>query len=89
MNDKWQELREAIQGIHESHAEDADVETVTQFLLNLMDVLDRKKTEQMTITYKKNCDNCMHYSWYYDWCKKFKIEVDGREVHDCFEERLP
>ena len=45
MNDKWQELREAIQEIHESNAEDADVETVTQFLLNLMDVLDGKKTE--------------------------------------------
>jgi len=45
MNDKWQELREAIQWIHECHAEDADVETVTQFLLNLMDVLDGKKTE--------------------------------------------
>ena len=35
----------------------------------------------------KNCDNCKHYCWYYDWCYKFEIEVDGREVHDCFEDR--
>jgi hypothetical protein len=43
MNDKWQELRETIQNIHECHAEDVDVDTVTQFLLNLMDVLDGMK----------------------------------------------
>lgn len=41
----------------------------------------------MTITHERNCDNCMHYCWYYDWCDKFEIEVDGREVHDCFEEK--
>jgi hypothetical protein len=41
----------------------------------------------MTITHEKNCDNCIHFRWYYDLCKKFGIEVDGREVHDCFEER--
>lgn len=39
----------------------------------------------MDITHKKNCDNCKHYNWYYDWCYKFKIEVDAREIHDCFE----
>ncbi len=33
----------------------------------------------------KNCDNCRHYCWYWDWCYKFEVEVDGREVHDCFE----
>ena len=41
----------------------------------------------MTITHERNCDNCKHFNWYYDWCYKFEIEVDGREVHDCFEER--
>ena len=45
MNDKWEELRETIQEIHDSNAEKYDVITVTQFLLNLMDVLDGKKTE--------------------------------------------
>lgn len=34
-----------------------------------------------------NCDNCTHYEWYWDWCEKFEIKVDGREVHDCFEKR--
>ena len=32
-----------------------------------------------------NCDKCKFYIWYYDWCKKWQCEVDGREVHDCFE----
>ena len=41
----------------------------------------------MTITHERNCDNCIHFRWYYDLCKKFGIEVDGREVHDCFEEK--
>ena len=35
----------------------------------------------------KNCDNCKHYEWYYDYCKKWKCEVDDREVHSCFERR--
>ena len=32
-----------------------------------------------------NCDNCENYNWYYDYCYKWKCEVDGREVHDCYE----
>ena len=32
-----------------------------------------------------NCDKCSHYCWYYDRCEKWDCEVDGREVHDCFE----
>ena len=39
----------------------------------------------MTITHEKNCDNCKWYNWYYDWCKKFGVEMDGKAVHDCFE----
>lgn len=31
----------------------------------------------MTITHERNCDNCIHFRWYYDLCKKFGIEVDG------------
>ena len=37
---------------------------------------------------KKCCDNCTHYHWYYDYCDKWKCEVDAREVHDCFKSRL-
>ena len=32
-----------------------------------------------------NCDKCKYYIWYYDRCEKWDCEVDGREVHDCFE----
>ena len=32
-----------------------------------------------------NCDSCKHYCWYYDWCAKWKCEVDGRAVYDCYE----
>lgn len=34
-----------------------------------------------------NCDNCKYYKWYYDYCEKWKCEVDDREVHSCFIER--
>lgn len=38
--DKWTELRETIQELHEANRDKPDVENVTRFLLNLMDVLD-------------------------------------------------
>ncbi len=38
--DKWTEMRETINELHESNAENKDVECVTRFLLNLMSVLD-------------------------------------------------
>ena len=41
--DKWMELRETIQELHEANADKPDVENVTRFLLNLMDVLDGKR----------------------------------------------
>ena len=44
-DNKWEELRETIQEIHDNNSEKSDVITVTQFLLNLMEVLDGKKTE--------------------------------------------
>lgn len=34
-----------------------------------------------------NCDDCKHYEWYYDRCRKWDCEVDAREVHNCFERR--
>jgi len=43
--DKWEELRETIQELNENNADKPDVEIVTRFLLNLMDVLDGKRNE--------------------------------------------
>lgn len=40
--DKWTELRETIRELHEANDDKPDVENVTRFLLNLMDVLDGK-----------------------------------------------
>lgn len=34
------------------------------------------------------CDYCQHYKWYWDWCEKWKCEVDAREIHGCFEKRF-
>lgn len=41
--DKWQELRETIQELYDNNQDKPDVENVTRFLLNLMDVLDGKR----------------------------------------------
>lgn len=35
----------------------------------------------------ESCDNCKHYEWYYDRCRKWDCEVDAREIHNCFEQR--
>ena len=46
---------------------------------------------QSTVNMQKknemNCDACQHYCWYYDWCDKWKCEVDARAVYKCFAER--
>ena len=34
-----------------------------------------------------NCDECKHYEWYYDYCRKWECQVDAREVHNCYEKR--
>lgn len=31
-----------------------------------------------------NCDSCLHYHWYYDYCDKWKCKVDGRAAYQCF-----
>jgi hypothetical protein len=41
--DKWTSLRETIQELHEANPDKPDVENITRFLLNLMDVLDGKR----------------------------------------------
>ena len=41
--DKWTELRKTLQELHENNTDKPDVENVTRFLLNLMDVLDGKR----------------------------------------------
>lgn len=38
--DKWTELREEIQELHENNADKPDVENVTKYLLNFISVLD-------------------------------------------------
>lgn len=43
--DKWTELQETIQELHEANSDKPDVENVTRFLLNLIDVLDGKRNE--------------------------------------------
>lgn len=30
----------------------------------------------------KCCDNCIYYKWYFDWCTKWKCEMDYRSVCD-------
>lgn len=40
--DKWTQLRETIQELHDNNADKPDVEEITRFLLNLMKVLDEK-----------------------------------------------
>lgn len=32
-----------------------------------------------------NCDRCKWYSWYYDYCEKWRAKVDWRSVYNCFE----
>ena len=41
--DKWTELREIIEELHKDNLDKPDIETVTRFLLNYMDVLDNKR----------------------------------------------
>lgn len=37
---------------------------------------------------KKCCDNCGRYRWYYDYCEKWKCEVDDRGVCGLWTERV-
>ena len=37
------------------------------------------------INNRKCCDNCTHYEWYYDKCKKYNCIMDARSVCDSFE----
>ena len=32
-----------------------------------------------------SCDKCEYYNWYYDYCRKWDCEIDGRAVHNCYE----
>lgn len=29
---------------------------------------------------KKCCDTCIYYNWYYDFCKLWEVEIDGRSI---------
>lgn len=41
--DKWFELRKTLKELHEENKDKPDVESVTRFLLNLMNVLDGRQ----------------------------------------------
>ena len=41
--DAWGELKETIQELHGNNADKPDVENVTRFLVNLMNVLEEKE----------------------------------------------
>ena len=34
---------------------------------------------------EKNCDNCKHFHWYYDYCDYWNNRVNYRAVNKCFE----
>lgn len=38
--DKWEKLRLSVLELHENNSEKEDVEAVTKYILNLMDVLE-------------------------------------------------
>ena len=40
--DKWESLRKTIQELHENNKDKEDVESVTRFILNLMEVLEKE-----------------------------------------------
>ena len=37
--------------------------------------------------FKKCCDTCKYYEWYWDKCKKFDCEMDARACCNCHEAR--
>ena len=61
--DKWMELKETIQELHDNNSDKPDVENVTRFLLNLMNVKEKNENcaglwcDDITFCYV-NCD-CM------------------------------
>lgn len=40
--DKWEELKETLQEIHDGNLANTDIERITRFLLNLMNVLEKR-----------------------------------------------
>ena len=58
--DKWEELRETIQELHENNKDKQDVELITRFLLNLMHVLDKESIEKRDafVNQKQECIAC-------------------------------
>lgn len=50
---KWLELRKTLQELHEENKDKPDVENVTRFLLNLMEVLDGKPNSEIWVSVKE------------------------------------
>ena len=59
--DKWTELRETIQELHENNPDKTDVENVTRFLLNLMNVIDAKCEKETSKTETISCRTCPYF----------------------------
>lgn len=59
--DKWNELREMIQELHDNNAQKPDVESTTRFLLNYMKVLDEQESAgPCTNCQEFVCDDCVY-----------------------------
>lgn len=59
--DKWNELRETIQELHDNNTQKPDVESTTRFLLNYMEVLDEQEAAgPCTNCQEFVCDGCVY-----------------------------
>lgn len=59
--DKWNELRETIQELHDNNTQKPDAESVLRFLLNYMEVLDEQESVgPCTNCQEFVCDDCVY-----------------------------
>ena len=47
VDDKWEELRKTIKELNVNNSDNVNVEQITRFILNLMEVLDKKELSQI------------------------------------------
>lgn len=69
--DKWMELKETIQELHDNNVDKPDVENVTRFLLNLMNVKEKKEEKPQNVDIRKCaglwCDDITFCNEVCDW----------------------
>ena len=44
------------------------------------------KKMKANMSSKKCCDTCEYYNWYYDFCKLWEVEIDGRRICNNYKE---